>query len=189
LFPKTRSVLRILYGLAVVLWPTEALAAGWPRENRLWLYVVISSALVVWISLLAVKNLSPRWCRGLVCLATLQVLALVYLGRSTGSALTMTVFLVPVSAFVALFLGGRAVLSHAVCGSLGLGLALTAEMRPGGAAVAGVVTGICMLSASATVRILIARTPGIGRSGHRAPERRGAASPPDVRRIGGLSRR
>ena len=182
IFPKTRSwfalgapielmsplsVLRILYALAVVIWPVEALAAGWPRENRLWLYVVISAALIVWTWLLAVKNLSPSLCRALAWLATLQVLALVYLGRSTGSAVSMTIFLVPLSAFVALFLGKKAVLGHAICASLGLWLALTADMHSGGAAVAALAVGICMLSASATVRIL---TASLARQGSVDPD-------------------
>lgn len=170
MFPKTRSwfalgaplellsplsVLRILFALALVLWPVEGLVFDWPSSRTVWLGGAILVAAAVWFGLLRVKQLSPLWCHILAATGTVLVAGLVYSGASTAGALAMTVFLVPFSIFVALYLGSRAVLGHQLLASVALWLALFGSLHAGAATVVVVAVTVAMLSVSATVRVLM----------------------------------
>jgi diguanylate cyclase len=170
IFPKTRSwfalgaplellsplsVLRIVYALALVLWPIEGFVFAWSSSKVLWLAVAIAVVAVVWCGLLVAKQLSPRWCHALAALGAVLVAVVVSVGPSTGPALAMTVFLVPFSIFVALYLGSRAVLGHQLLASLALWLALVRTLHAGAATMVVVMVTVAVLCVSATVRILM----------------------------------
>ncbi len=170
MFPKTRSwfalgaplellsplsVLRILFALAIVLWLVEGFVFDWPSSRTAILVTAILVALAVWCGLLRVKQLSPAWCHVLAAIGTVLVAGLVYAGRNTATALAMTVYLVPFSIFVALYLGSRAVMGHQLLASVALWLALFGSLHAGAATVAVVAVTIAMLSVSATVRVLM----------------------------------
>jgi EAL domain-containing protein (putative c-di-GMP-specific phosphodiesterase class I)/GGDEF domain-containing protein len=170
MFPKTRSwfalgaplellsplsVLRILFALAIVLWPLEGLVFHWPSSKIPWLGAAIVVAAGVWFGLLRVKTVSPRRCHVLAALGTALVATLVYLGHGTATALAMTALLVPFSIFVALYLGGRAVVGHQVLASAALWVALADTLHAGAASVVVVAMTIALLSVSATVRVLM----------------------------------
>ncbi len=170
MFPKTRSwfalgaplellsplsVLRILFALAIVLWPVDGLVFAWSSSRTVWLGAAVAVAGALWGGLLRVKQLSPLWCHILAGAGTLLVATLVYAGPGTGSALAMAVFLVPFSIFVALYLGSRAVLGHQALASVALWGALVPSLHAGAATVAVVAVTIAMLSVSATVRVLM----------------------------------
>jgi hypothetical protein len=170
MFPKTRSwfalgaplellsplsVLRILFALAIVLWPLEGLVFDWPSSKVPWLGAAVAVAAVVWFGLLRVKAVSPRSCHVLAASGTALVATLVYLGHSTATALAMTALLVPFSIFVALYLGGRAVVGHQVFASAALWVALVPSLHAGAATVVVVAMTIALLSVSATVRVLM----------------------------------
>lgn len=132
-FPKTRSwfalgaplellsplsVLRILFALALVLWPVEGLVFDVPSSRAHGLGATVVAAAWVWCGLLRVKQLSPLWCHILAATGTVLVATSVYCGQKAGAALAMTVFLIPFSIFVALYLGSRAVLQHQLLASV-----------------------------------------------------------------------
>ncbi len=182
IFPKTRSwfalgaplellsplsVLRIIYALAVVLWPVEALVLRWPRPNSAWVWAATLVATVVWVGLLAVKDLSPRWCHILAALASVMVMTLVFSGRSTGPVLAAAFFLLPVVVFVSLYFGGRAVIAHVALATACLWLALGHTIHAGAAAAVAGAACIALLSASATIRVLMV---SIGRAGSVDPD-------------------
>jgi EAL domain-containing protein (putative c-di-GMP-specific phosphodiesterase class I)/GGDEF domain-containing protein len=170
LFPKTRSwfalgaplellsplsVLRIVYGLAVVLWPVEALVLRWPASTFGWVWAATFAAACVWVGLLFVKDLSPRFCHILAALASVLVMTLVYSGRSTGPVLAATFFLIPVTVFVSLYFSLRAVVEHVALMTASLWLALVESLHAGAAAAVSVPVFIALLSASCTIRVLM----------------------------------
>jgi len=128
LFPKVRSwwalgapvellsplaVLRLLLPFETALLPLAAWTGGWPPGRR-WMVLVITGILAVaWVATLAVRR-AGRWASGLVAASVLMVLAgpgLWAAGHHLGGLLVVVLAL-PVSLFVALFLGGRAVVAH-----------------------------------------------------------------------------
>lgn len=123
LFPKTRSwfaldaplallsplsVLRLMYGLAVLSWTVASVL--WPANaHRSWVLVVSLSALAVWVALLEVRRVKVGWCWSLGVLWIAQVSVLVWSGRGTGLGLAAAAFYVPVGVFAAVFFGLRIV--------------------------------------------------------------------------------
>jgi EAL domain-containing protein (putative c-di-GMP-specific phosphodiesterase class I)/GGDEF domain-containing protein len=170
LFPKTRSwlalgaplellsplsVLRIVFGLAIVLWTAERAALAWPPAAVEWVVGATLMVAVVWFGLLLAKDLSPAACRGLITVASLLVLMLVRVGQSTGPVLASALFLLPLAMFVALYLGTRAVVIYQVLVGLGLGLALGGNLGVGAAAMVALAGSVGTLSASLSVQVLI----------------------------------
>ena len=182
IFPKTRSwfalgaplellsplsVLRIIFALAVVLWPIEALVLRWPRTSITWVWGATFVAAAVWTGLLVVKELGPRWCHILAALASVLVITLVYSGKSTGPVLAAAFFLLPVAVFVSLYFGGRAVWAHLALATACLWVALDQTLRAGAAAAVAVVAFVALLSSSAAIRILMV---SISRAGSVDPD-------------------
>ena len=170
MFPKTRSwfalgaplellsplsVLRILFALAIVLWPVEGLVFNWSASKFVWLGAAVVVALSIWLGLLRVKQVSPLCCHLLAGVGTVLVATMVYVGHDTETALAMTVFLVPFSIFVALYLGGRAVIGQQLLASVALWGALVDTVHAGATTMVVVAVTIAMLSVSATVRVLM----------------------------------
>jgi hypothetical protein len=149
----------LVHGLAdtavLVLWTLEAALLGWAPSRVGFLAGAIAVAAVVWCLLQRAKQLTSLWCHVLAALGSVLVATLVYASQSTGSALAATLFLVPMATFVALYLGGRAILGHQIFAALGLWLALFGTLHAGGASVVAVAVSIAVLSASVTVRALV----------------------------------
>ncbi|MGD0594597.1 MAG: EAL domain-containing protein [Acidimicrobiales bacterium] len=182
MFPKTRSwlalgaplellsplsVLRIIYALAMVLWAVEGLALRWPHAAILWHLGATIVAAAVWVALLLVKDLTPLACRLLIALGSLLALMQVYLGHSIGPVLASALFLLPLAMFVALYLGGRAIVVYQLLVAGGLWLALAGNLGKGSTTVVVVAGGLAMLSASLTVHVL---TRSVSRSGSVDPD-------------------
>ena len=182
MFPKTRSwlalgaplellsplsVLRIIYALAMVLWAVEGLALRWPHAAILWHLGATIVAAAVWVALLLVKDLTPLACRLLIALGSLLALMQVYLGHSIGPVLASALFLLPLAMFVALYLGGRAIVVYQLLVAGGLWLALVGNLGTGSTTVVVVAGGLAMLSASLTVHVL---TRSVSRSGSVDPD-------------------
>jgi hypothetical protein len=182
MFPKTRSwlalgaplellsplsVLRIIYALAMVLWAVEGLALRWPHAAVLWHLGATIVAAAVWVALLLVKDLTPLACRLLIALGSLLALMQVYLGHSIGPVLASALFLLPLAMFVALYLGGRAIVVYQLLVAGGLWLALAGNLGKGSTTVVVVAGGLAMLSASLTVHVL---TRSVSRSGSVDPD-------------------
>ena len=170
-FPKTRSwfalgaplellsplsVLRILFALDMVAWPIEGLVLRWPTDRLGWLIGATVIAAAVWVALRSARVVSRRWCESLVLLANVLVLSLAYSGTTLGPVLAAVLFLLPVASFVALFLGWRAILGHQALVTVGLGLVLAGPLHAGSAVLVDVLATMMLLSASMTIRLLVA---------------------------------
>jgi GGDEF domain-containing protein len=171
MFPKTRSwfalgaplellsplsVLRILFALGMVAWPIEGLVLRWPTHKLGWLIGATVIAAAVWVALRSARVVSRQWCHLLALAANVLVLTLVYSGTTLGPVLAAVLFLVPVASFVALFLGWRAVLGHQALVTVGLGLLLAGPLHVGPAVLVDVLASLILLSASMTIRLLVA---------------------------------
>ncbi|MGH9297691.1 MAG: EAL domain-containing protein [Acidimicrobiales bacterium] len=182
MFPKTRSwlalgaplelmsplsILRVIYVLAVVLWAIEDAVLAWAPARIWWLVAMAVTATAVWVGLRMAKELSPRLCRGLAAVGSAFVLLQVYSAQSIAAVVATAVFLVPFATFIALYLGPRTVIFHQLFVSVGLWLALVHETGAGAAAVVAVAATVAMLSASLTVRVLMA---SVWRSGSVDPD-------------------
>ena len=92
----------------------------------------------------------------LALLANVLVLTLAYSGTTLGPVLAAVLFLLPVASFVALFLGWRAILGHQALVTVGLGLVLAGPLHGGSAVLVDVLASLMLLSASMTIRLLVA---------------------------------
>jgi diguanylate cyclase len=170
-FPKTRSwfalgaplellsplsVLRILFAVDIVAWPIEGLVLRWPTHKLGWLIGATAVAAAVWFALRSARVVSRRWCEVLALLANVLVLTLAYSGTTLGPVLAAVLFLLPVASFVALFLGWRAILGHQALVAIGLGLVLAGPLHVGSAVLVDVLASLMLLSASMTIRLLVA---------------------------------
>jgi EAL domain-containing protein (putative c-di-GMP-specific phosphodiesterase class I) len=149
-------VLRILFALDMVTWPIEGLVLRWPTHNLGWLIGATLIAAAVWVALRSARVVSRRWCHLLTLLANVLVITLAYSGTTLGPVLAAVVFLVPVASFVALFLGWRAVLGHQASVTVGLGLVLAGPLHVGSAILVDALASLMLLSASMTIRLLVA---------------------------------
>jgi hypothetical protein len=150
------SVLRILFALDMVVWPIEGLVLRWPTDRLGWLIGATVIAAAVWVALRSARVVSRRWCESLVLLANVLVLTLAYSGATLGPVLAAVLFLLPVASFVALFLGWRAILGHQALVTVGLGLVLAGPLHIGSALLVDVLATMMLLSASMTIRLLVA---------------------------------
>ena len=150
------SVLRILFALDMVVWPIEGLVLRWPTDRLGWLIGATVIAAAVWVALRSARVVSRRWCESLVLLANVLVLTLAYSGATLGPVLAAVLFLLPVASFVALFLGWRAILGHQSLVTVGLGLVLAGPLHIGAALLVDVLATMMLLSASMTIRLLVA---------------------------------
>lgn len=170
LFPKTRSwvalgtplellsplsVLRVLYPLAALCWLAESLLLGWPRASLVWVVGATAGAGIVWLALLFVKDLRPSHCHELASLGTVLLMTSIWAGRGHATALALLPLFVPLEAFVALFLGARAVAWHQSMALGCLWLALVPTFGVVHAAGVAVLTSLAVLSSSAIIRVLI----------------------------------
>jgi diguanylate cyclase len=170
-FPKTRSwfalgaplellsplsVLRILFALDLVAWPIEGLVLRWPGYKLGLLIAATAIAAAVWFALRSARAVSRRFCEFLALLANVLVLTLAYSGPTLGPVLAAVLFLLPVASFIALFLGWRAILGHQAVVTVGLGLVLAGPLRTGSAVLVDVLVSLMLLSASMTIRLLVA---------------------------------
>jgi EAL domain-containing protein (putative c-di-GMP-specific phosphodiesterase class I)/GGDEF domain-containing protein len=128
LFPKTRSwfaldsplellsplsVLRVLFVLAAVAWPLVGLTNSWPIGDRLGVLVVSAVTLAVWlILLLGMKEIARSGSKLLTGYWVLAIGVLIWCAHGTGAAVVYALFLTPIAAFAALFLGNRAVVAQ-----------------------------------------------------------------------------
>lgn len=170
-FPKTRSwfalgaplellsplsVLRILFALDMVAWPVEGLVLRWPAHKLGWLIGATAMAAAVWFALRSARVVSRKWCEALALLANVLVITLAYSGTTLGPVVAAVLFLLPVASFVALFLGWRAILGHQAVVTIGLGLVLAGPLHVGSAVLVDVLASLMLLSASMTIRLLVA---------------------------------
>ncbi|HEV8064633.1 MAG TPA: hypothetical protein VGP46_07365, partial [Acidimicrobiales bacterium] len=173
LFPKTRSwlalgaplelmsplsIIRLLSALGVVLWSVEAVTLQWTRGSAWLLAVPPVAAAIVWIGLFFARDLSARWCRALAGLGAVLVLLQLSQGRTAAACLAAASFLPPLAIFVALYLGGRAVLLFELFVSAGSYLSLMNTLGAGAAAMAGIALAVGLLTVALTVRFLVTST-------------------------------
>jgi EAL domain-containing protein (putative c-di-GMP-specific phosphodiesterase class I)/GGDEF domain-containing protein len=173
LFPKTRSwlslgaplelmsplsIIRVLYALAALLWSVEEVTLQWMKGSAWMLGVPPVTAAAVWIGLRFVKDLSARWCRLLAGLGAFLVLWQLAQGRAAASCLAAASFLAPLTIFVALYLGFRAVLLFESFVSVGAYLALMRALGAGDAAVTSVALVVGLLAVAFAVRVLVTST-------------------------------
>ena len=169
LFPKTRSwfaldaplellsplsVLRVLFLLAAVVWPLAGLTTGAPARDRVGMAVVDASVLAVWIVLLSVRRLGPRACAGLAAYGDACVFVLVWLAHGSAAVAVFVAFLVPLSVFVALFLGRRAQLVQQAALVAGVSAALAPTVGVGRAVMVSVAVAMTLGFAPAAVLVL-----------------------------------
>jgi EAL domain-containing protein (putative c-di-GMP-specific phosphodiesterase class I)/GGDEF domain-containing protein len=173
LFPKTRSwfaldsplellspisVLRVLFILAAIAWPLIGLPSAWPAADRLGVMAVSVATLAIWlVLLLGMKEIARAGSNLLAGYWVLAVGLLVWCAQGTGAAVAYALFLTPISAFVALFLGPRMVMFHQLAVVLVLWGALgrSSGAGPGlGLAVAGTIA----LSVVPATILLLARS-------------------------------
>jgi EAL domain-containing protein (putative c-di-GMP-specific phosphodiesterase class I)/GGDEF domain-containing protein len=150
------SVLRILFALDMVAWPIEGAVLRWPAHKLGWLIGATVIAAAVWFALRSAGAVSRKRCEALALLANVLVLTLAYSGKTLGPVLAAVVFLLPVASFVALFLGWRAILGHQALVTVGLGLVLAGPLHVGSAVLVDVLASLMLLSASMTIRLLVA---------------------------------
>jgi diguanylate cyclase len=150
------SVLRILFALDMLAWPIEGLVLRWPTYKLGWLIGATVIAAAVWVALRSARVVSRRWCEALALMANVLVLTLAYSGTTLGPVLAAVLFLLPVASFIALFLGWRAILGHQAVVTIGLGLVLAGPLRIGSAVLVDVLASVMLLSASMTIRLLVA---------------------------------
>ena len=170
LFPKTRSwfaleaplellsplsVLRILYGLGAVVWPTATIFLPGPSVSRTAVAVVTSTVLAVWVVLLLVHRVDSRWTTNLLALSTAQIVVLVWAGHGTPLSYAYLLFLIPVGIAGALFLTLRALLIQQAGVVLGLWFALAGPLGATGSLVVSAITGLAVLSSTLTVSFLV----------------------------------
>jgi predicted signal transduction protein with EAL and GGDEF domain len=169
LFPKTRSwfaldspmellsplsVLRVLYGLAMLFWPVVGVAWRWEGLPG-WVVLVGGAASVaVWVALQAVRTIGERGSRALVGLWVIDASLLVWAGHGTGTALAFTSVYGLMGVFVALFLPGRTVLAYQVVAGLALWVALLGALGSGVAAVVAALVSVTTAGATATLYVL-----------------------------------
>jgi predicted signal transduction protein with EAL and GGDEF domain len=172
LFPKTRSwfalgaplellsplsVLRIVYALALLVWPVIAGVVGTASTNIVAVAAVEVVTVAVWIVLLRVRDIGLRWCRLLMAFVALEVVVLVAAGGGTMASFGYLMVLVPIAIAPALFLSLRAVLvQQLVVGGAFWGATAT-RWGVGRSAVIVFLEVIGALSVSLTI-ILLART-------------------------------
>ncbi len=182
MFPKTRSwfalgaplellsplsVVRVIYALAVVLWTIEDVTMPWPAAAMPWQIGVSITAAALWLGLLRMKKLKPSGCRLLIAIGSVLVVIQVYAGHSVGPVLVSALFLLPLTMFVALFLGARAVVVYQLLVAAALWLALVGDLGAISAIVVVIAASLTMLSTSLTVGVL-RRT--VSRSGSVDPD-------------------
>lgn len=181
-FPKTRSwlalgaplelmsplsILRVIFGLAVVLWTVEDLTLPSSRGAGFALGASTAAAGVVWLLLRLVRSVTARSCTGLAVLGAGLVMVQVSGGDSTASVAAASLYLMPFATFVALYLGFRVVLSFQLAVSVGLAAVVAHVVGWGAAVVVAVATTVAMLAASSAIRVLMA---SVWRSGSVDPE-------------------
>jgi diguanylate cyclase len=170
LFPKTRSwfalgaplellsplsVLRVVYPLAAICWLLESVLLGWPRTSVEWVTGASAAAVIVWLGLMFVKELSPRQCHALASLGTVLLTTSIWAARGHATALALLPLFVPLEAFVALFLGARAVVWHLSLAVACLWFALSPTFGVADSFGLAIVTSIAVLSSSLIIRVVI----------------------------------
>ena len=169
MFPKTRSwfalggpvellsplsVARTVFALAAVLWAVAFVDFHRSVSEVVILAVAVSVVAGTWCALLAVRDLTPQACRGLATGLGVLVLVLIHAGDTPTATVMFAAILLPLSVFVALYLGLRRSLEFLGMVSLGVGLALIGRL-PGPAPVAvAVVSGLGLATVVLTVSLL-----------------------------------
>jgi EAL domain-containing protein (putative c-di-GMP-specific phosphodiesterase class I)/GGDEF domain-containing protein len=169
LFPKTRSwfalesplellsplsVLRVLFVLAAVAWPGLALATGGRGTATAAVLVVGAFTALIWVGLLAVKEVGVTGCRLLVGYWIVASALLLRWAPGPGPTAVLALFLVPVGVFTALFLGRRDVLAGLVLAGAALGVGLARVSGPGHALLLGVGGALALAAAPLAVMLL-----------------------------------
>jgi GGDEF domain-containing protein len=149
------SVLRVLYPLAAICWLLESALLDWSRSTVEWVSGASAAAVIVWLALILVKQLSPRQCHALAIAGTVLLALSIWSDRGHATALALLPLFVPFEAFVALFLGGRAVVWHQALAGACLWLALLPTFGVADAFGLSVVTSIAVLSSSLIIRVVI----------------------------------
>lgn len=170
LFPKTRSwfslsaplellsplsVLRILYGLAVLVWSLMALGLPLSAGQRIVAAAVIVSAIVAWVVLSLAPRIGNDHSKAVLAALSAQSLAMLVVGKGGSLSVALTLFLVLLGVSVALFHDSRTVCLH-------LSVAVAATMVVFGAAdglsdglVLGMTAALAYSCVSGTVLFLV----------------------------------
>ncbi|MGA2519530.1 MAG: bifunctional diguanylate cyclase/phosphodiesterase [Acidimicrobiales bacterium] len=170
LFPKTRSwfaleaplellsplsVLRLLFGLGMVVWPIVALVPGRHAVQVPTAGIVLGTVAATWVGLIFVRRVDTLWCHVLFAVITIQIAVLAWSGHGTAVAYAFVLFAVPVSVCAALFLAVRALLGHQLLTVAALAVALAPALGWPTAAAVAFVAGFACLSAALTTTFLI----------------------------------
>ncbi len=169
LFPKTRSwfaldaplellsplsVLRVLFAMAVVVWPAVGLTEPLSRWGLIGTAAIAAMTTGVWIGLLMVKKVDLHVSAVLVGYWTGSAGVLVWCAHGGAAVGAFFLYLVPVSAFAALFFARRAVLIQQLGAVVVLWIALSPTQGPARALLIAVTGCVALAVAPATVLIL-----------------------------------
>ncbi len=167
LFPKTRSwfaldaplellsplsILRVLFAVATVSWPLIGLTH--PGVRTTGVAVICAATALIWVVLLLVRKVDLRASRTLAGWWTVAVGVLVWLGHGTGASVAYALFLVPVTVFVALYLGNRSVVVVLAGSTVVLGAALASWDGVGRAVLVAMLGALALATAPAAVLLL-----------------------------------
>jgi len=127
LFPKTRSwfslsaplellsplsVLRILYGLAALVWTLMAFGLPLSPGQRVAAAALVASAVVGWVVLSRAPRIGNDRSNVVFAVLSAQSLALLVVGRGGSLSVGLTLFVIPLGVSVALFHDSRALCLH-----------------------------------------------------------------------------
>lgn len=177
LFPKTRSwfaldaplallsplsVLRLVFAFGAVTWILMGALWTLPHSDRTIVFIVGTTALVAWASLLRVRRVSVGWSWALSCLWIAQVSVLVWAGHGGALSVATATYFVPIGVFVALYFAVGVVAASQVIIAMGVWVALT---RPAGvlpAAFIAVVLSLSLSTASFAIVLLMRSSRNLG---------------------------
>ena len=177
LFPKTRSwfaldaplallsplsVLRLVFAFGAVTWILMGALWTLPHSDRTIVFIVGTTALVAWASLLRVRRVSVGWSWALSCLWIAQVSVLLWAGHGGALSVATATYFVPIGVFVALYFAVGVVAASQVIIAMGVWVALT---RPAGvlpAAFIAVVLSLSLSTASFAILLLMRSSRNLG---------------------------
>ena len=177
LFPKTRSwfaldaplallsplsVLRLVFAFGAVTWILMGALWTLSHSDRTIVFIVGTTALVAWASLLRVRRVSVGWSWALSCLWIAQVSVLLWAGHGGALSVATATYFVPIGVFVALYFAVGVVAASQVIIAMGVWVALT---RPAGvlpAAFIAVVLSLSLSTASFAIVLLMRSSRNLG---------------------------
>jgi len=152
------SVLRILFGIGLVLWPLLGVAWRWDGVGGATVAAAGTAAVAVWIALLSVRTVSAGWCKALAGIWVVDISMLVWAAHGTRTAFGFVTLYGFMGAFVALFFAARVVIAYVLGTATGLWLAMFGTQGAGVATVVALLGAVSTAMVSGTVFLLARST-------------------------------